>query len=163
MLAHRYNRPGHTIVDHRTFALVSDGDLMEGVSSEAPSLAGHLGLGKLTFLYDSNQVSLDGPTSLAFTEDVGKRFLACGWHVPRAARRWSASTPTSRGSTGRPSRASGRRAGTRSSLRSSPGKRSRRAAPGGARSARSRGESRGSWEATPTSRSRRRRLSRRRA
>ncbi|HEY2386013.1 MAG TPA: transketolase [Candidatus Binatia bacterium] len=81
-LAHRFNRPGHTIVDHRTYALVSDGDLMEGVSAEASSLAGHLGLGKLIFLYDSNGVSLDGPTSLAFSrEDVGKRYEAYGWQV----------------------------------------------------------------------------------
>lgn len=82
-LAHRYNRPGHTIVDHRTYALVSDGDLMEGVSAEASSLAGHLRLGKLIYLYDSNQISLDGPTSLAFTEDVGKRYEAYGWQVLR--------------------------------------------------------------------------------
>jgi transketolase len=82
-LAHRFNRPGHEIVNHRTFALVSDGDLMEGISNEASSLAGHLRLGKLTFLYDSNQVSLDGPTSLAFTEDVGKRYEAYGWQVLR--------------------------------------------------------------------------------
>lgn len=81
MLAHRFNRPGHEIVDHRTFALVSDGDLMEGVALEAVSLAGHLGLGKLLCLYDSNAVSLDGPTSQAFTEDVCARFAACGWQV----------------------------------------------------------------------------------
>ena len=82
-LARRFNRPGHEVVDHRTFALVSDGDLMEGISNEASSLAGHLGLSKLTFLYDSNQVSLDGPTSMAFTEDVGKRYEAYGWQVLR--------------------------------------------------------------------------------
>ena len=82
-LAHRFNRPGHEVVDHRTFAIVSDGDLMEGISNEASSLAGHLGLSKLTFLYDSNQVSLDGPTSMAFTEDVGKRYEAYGWQVLR--------------------------------------------------------------------------------
>ncbi len=82
-LAHRFNRPGHEIVDHRTFAIVSDGDLMEGISNEASSLAGHLGLSKLTFLYDSNQVSLDGPTSMTFTEDVGKRYEAYGWQVLR--------------------------------------------------------------------------------
>jgi transketolase len=82
-LAHRFNRPGHTIVDHHTFALVSDGDLMEGVSAEAASLAGHLGLGKLIYLYDSNHISLDGPTSLAFSEDVGARYAAYGWHVQR--------------------------------------------------------------------------------
>ncbi len=84
-LARRFNRPGHEIVDHRTFAIVSDGDLMEGISNEASSIAGHLGLSKLTFLYDSNQVSLDGPTSMAFTEDVGKRYEAYGWHVLRVS------------------------------------------------------------------------------
>jgi transketolase len=82
-LANRYNRPGHTIVDHHTYALVSDGDLMEGLSHEAASLAGHLKLGKLTYLYDDNKISLDGPTSMAFTEDVARRFEAYGWHVQR--------------------------------------------------------------------------------
>jgi transketolase len=82
-LARRFNRPGHEIVNHRTFAIVSDGDLMEGISNEASSIAGHLRLGKLTFLYDSNLVSLDGPTSMAFTEDVGKRYEAYGWQVLR--------------------------------------------------------------------------------
>lgn len=82
-LAHRFNRPGHEIVDHRTLALVSDGDLMEGVSSEASSLAGHLRLGKLTFFYDDNHVSLDGPTSWTFTEDVLRRYEAYGWQVLR--------------------------------------------------------------------------------
>jgi transketolase len=82
-LARRFNRPGHEIVDHRTFAIVSDGDLMEGISNEASSIAGHLRLSKLTFLYDSNLVSLDGPTSMAFTEDVGKRYEALGWQVLR--------------------------------------------------------------------------------
>ena len=85
-LAHRFNRPGHEIVNHRTFALVSDGDLMEGISGEAASLAGHLGLSKLIYLYDSNNVSLDGPTSMTFTEDVGKRYEAYGWNVLRVAR-----------------------------------------------------------------------------
>jgi transketolase len=82
-LAGRYNKPGHTIVDHYTYALVSDGDMMEGISHEAASLAGHLKLGKLTYLYDDNKISLDGPTSMSFTEDVGKRFEAYGWHVQR--------------------------------------------------------------------------------
>lgn len=83
-LAHRFNQPGCDIVDHFTYALVSDGDLMEGVAAEAVSLAGHLGLGKLVFLYDANDVTLDGPTSLSFTgEDVGKRFESYGWHVQR--------------------------------------------------------------------------------
>ncbi|MGH9367024.1 MAG: transketolase [Thermoanaerobaculia bacterium] len=81
VLAARFNRPGHQIVDHRTFAIVSDGDLMEGVSSEAGSLAGHLRLGKLVYLYDDNQVTLDGPTSWTFTEDVGRRYEAYGWQV----------------------------------------------------------------------------------
>jgi transketolase len=82
-LAHRFNRPGHTIVDHATWALVSDGDLMEGVSAEAGSLAGHLRLGKLCYLYDANDVTLDGPASLAFSEDVCARYAAYGWHVQR--------------------------------------------------------------------------------
>ncbi len=80
-LATYFNRPGHTVVDHRTFALVSDGDIMEGVCSEAASLAGHLALGKLTWLYDANEVTLDGPLALAMSEDVGKRFESYGWHV----------------------------------------------------------------------------------
>jgi transketolase len=80
-LAQRHNRPGHTVVDHTTYALVSDGDLMEGVSAEAASLAGHLGLGKIVYLYDDNHVSLDGPTDLAFSEDVAARYRAYGWHV----------------------------------------------------------------------------------
>lgn len=81
VLAKRFNRPGHTVVDHFTYALVSDGDLMEGISAEAASLAGHLKLGKLIYLYDSNQVSLDGPTSVAFTEDTAARYRAYGWQV----------------------------------------------------------------------------------
>jgi transketolase len=85
VLAHRFNRPGHDIVDHRTFALVSDGDLMEGIASEACSLAGHLRLSRLTFLYDANEVTLDGPLSMHFSEDVGKRFEAYGWHVQKVA------------------------------------------------------------------------------
>lgn len=81
-LAARYNRPGHTIVDHYTYAIAGDGCLMEGISGEAASLAGHLKLGKLVMLYDSNDVSLDGPTSLSFGgEDVAKRYEAYGWHV----------------------------------------------------------------------------------
>jgi transketolase len=80
-LAATYNRPGHTIVDHRTFGIVSDGDLMEGVSYESASLAGHLRLGKIVYLYDSNQITLAGSTALVFSEDVGKRFEAMAWHV----------------------------------------------------------------------------------
>ena len=82
-LAAKYNRPGHEIINHYTYALVSDGDLMEGLSSEAGSLAGHLQLGKMIYLYDDNGISIDGSTSLAFTEDVFKRFTAFGWHVVR--------------------------------------------------------------------------------
>lgn len=82
-LAATYNRPGHTLFDHYTYAIVSDGDLMEGVAAEAASLAGHLKLGKLIYLYDDNHISLDGPTSLAFTEDVLTRFAAYGWHTLR--------------------------------------------------------------------------------
>ena len=80
-LAARYNRPGHEIVDHYTYGIVSDGDLMEGVASEAASLAGHLKLGKLIYLYDNNYISLGGTTSLSFTEDRAKRFEAYDWHV----------------------------------------------------------------------------------
>ena len=82
-LAARYNREGHEIVSHRTYALVSDGDLMEGVSYEAASLAGHQKLGKLTWLYDSNEISIDGRTGVTFTEDVGARFRALEWNVIR--------------------------------------------------------------------------------
>ena len=80
-LAATFNRPAHTVVDHYTYAICSDGDLMEGVASEAASFAGHLKLGKLIVLYDDNNVSLDGPTQMAFTEDRCKRFDAYGWHV----------------------------------------------------------------------------------
>lgn len=81
ILASRYNRPGHAIVDHFVYGIASDGDLMEGIASEAASLAGHLGLGKLVFLYDQNHITIDGSTDLAFTEDVLARFTAYGWHV----------------------------------------------------------------------------------
>jgi transketolase len=80
-LAQRYNRPGHKIVDHYTYAICGDGDLMEGVSQEAASLAGHLRLGKLIYLYDQNHISLAGATEIDFTEDVAKRFAANGWHT----------------------------------------------------------------------------------
>jgi len=80
-LAAHFNRPGHPIVDHHTYAIVSDGDLMEGISHEAASLAGHLRLGKLIYLYDDNRISIEGSTDLAFTEDRGARFAAYGWHV----------------------------------------------------------------------------------
>jgi transketolase len=82
-LAARFNRPDHTIVDHHTYTICSDGDLMEGVASEAASLAGHLGLGKLIALYDDNHISIEGSTDLAFTEDTVARFLAYGWQVQR--------------------------------------------------------------------------------
>ena len=80
-LAAVYNRPGFDVVDHYTYGIVSDGDLMEGISHETASLAGTLGLGKLIYLYDDNLISLDGPTELTFTEDVLKRFEAYHWHV----------------------------------------------------------------------------------
>ncbi len=80
-LAVRYNRPGHEVVNHFTYVFASDGDVMEGVTAEACSLAGHLRLGKLIVLYDDNRVSLAGSTALAFTEDVEKRYAAYGWHV----------------------------------------------------------------------------------
>jgi transketolase len=82
-LAAVYNRPGFEVVNHYTYALLGDGDLMEGISHEAASLAGTLGLGKLIFLYDDNSISLDGPTSLSYTEDVKKRFEAYHWQVLR--------------------------------------------------------------------------------
>jgi transketolase len=81
MLAARFNRPGHEIVDHRTFVIASDGDLEEGISGEASSLAGHLGLGRLISFYDQNHISIEGDTKLSFSEDVGKRYEAYGWHV----------------------------------------------------------------------------------
>jgi transketolase len=80
-LAARFNHPGHQIIDHFTYAIVSDGDLQEGISSEAASLAGTLKLSKLIYLYDSNRIQIEGSTDIAFTEDVGKRFEAYGWHV----------------------------------------------------------------------------------
>ncbi len=80
-LAGRFNQPDFPIVDHYTYAIVSDGDMMVGISHEAASLAGHLKLGKLIALYDSNHISIDGPTSLTMTEDVAGRFVSYGWHV----------------------------------------------------------------------------------
>jgi transketolase len=81
ILAARFNVPGRAVVDHWTYVLASDGDMMEGVSSEAASLAGHLGLGKLIVFYDSNKISIEGSTDLSFTEDVLKRFEAYGWQT----------------------------------------------------------------------------------
>ena len=80
-LATTFNQPEFPVFDHFTYAIVSDGDLMEGISHEAASLAGHLGLGKLVYLYDDNEISIEGSTDIAFTEDVPARFLAYGWHV----------------------------------------------------------------------------------
>lgn len=81
MLAARYNRPNYNIVDHYTYALCSDGDMMEGLSYESASLAGHWGLGKLIVIYDANSISIEGSTNLAFTESVADRFKAMAWHV----------------------------------------------------------------------------------
>ena len=84
-LAERFNRPGFEVVNHRTYAFAGDGDIMEGVAQEVGSLAGHLALEKLVLLYDSNHITIEGSTELAFTEDVGKRFDAYGWRVLRVA------------------------------------------------------------------------------
>lgn len=81
MLAKRYNKPGLKLFDYKIFAICSDGDLMEGVSSEAASVAGHLKLGNIIYLYDDNKITIEGSTSLAFDEDVSSRFRAYGWHV----------------------------------------------------------------------------------
>ena len=82
-LGFEFNRPGHNIIDHRIYGICSDGDLQEGIASESASLAGHLRLGKLIFLYDDNHIQLDGPTNWAMTEDVPARFDAYGWHTER--------------------------------------------------------------------------------
>src|SRR5690242_1608280 len=84
-LAAKFNRPEFSVIDHYVYAIVSDGDLMEGVASEAASLAGHLKLGKLIYLYDDNHVTIEGFTSLAFSENVPKRFEAYGWHTSTVA------------------------------------------------------------------------------
>ena len=80
-IAAHFNKPGHEIIDHYIYVMISDGDLMEGISHEAASLAGHLKLGRLVFLYDNNHISIEGSTQLTFTEDVLRRFDAYGWHV----------------------------------------------------------------------------------
>jgi transketolase len=85
VLAERFNRPAVPIIGHRVWGFVSDGDLMEGVASEAASLAGHLGLGSLNLIYDDNHITIDGETTLCFTEDVARRFEAYAWHVVRVA------------------------------------------------------------------------------
>ncbi len=82
-LSEYFNRRGFPVIDYNIYAICSDGDLMEGVSSEAASLAGHLGLGKIVYLYSDNKITIEGSTDLAFTEDVEKRFLAYGWHVQK--------------------------------------------------------------------------------
>ena len=106
-LAARFNRPGFEIVNHYTYVIASDGDLMEGISHEACSLAGHLVLSKLIVLYDDNGISIDGPTTLAFTEDVLGRFTAYGWHTQRIDGHDSAAVEaalaSARSATGRPS------------------------------------------------------------
>ncbi len=89
MLAERYNGDGTPLVDHRTYAICSDGDVMEGVSGEASSLAGFLGLGKLCLIYDDNHITIEGSTGLAFGEDVGLRYEAYGFHVQRLADGWT--------------------------------------------------------------------------
>ena len=109
MLAARFNRDGHEIVDHHTYLIASDGDLQEGVASEASSLAGHLGLGKLIGFYDDNHISIEGDTALSFTEDVGARFEAYGWHVQNLGE--DIELDRHRGGAGR--RARGRRTGRR--------------------------------------------------
>jgi transketolase len=81
ILAAEFNRPGFEIVDHFTYAIVSDGDLMEGVSHEAASLAGHLGLGRIIYLYDDNKITIEGDTALTYSDNVRQRFDAYGWHV----------------------------------------------------------------------------------
>jgi len=103
-----FNRPGYDVVDHFTYVIASDGDLMEGVASEAASLAGHLGLGKLIVLYDDNHISIEGSTELAFTEDRVARFGAYDWHVQRVddgndVEALSAAIESARRETGRPS------------------------------------------------------------
>lgn len=84
-LAAEFNQPGFEVINHYIYGIVTDGDLMEGISSEAASIAGHLGLGKIIYLYDDNHISIDGSTDLAFTEDRASRFGAYGWHVQKVA------------------------------------------------------------------------------
>jgi transketolase len=89
MLAARYNRDGHEIIDHWTYCICSDGDLQEGVSGEVSSIAGHLGLGRLICFYDDNHISIEGDTALSFSEDVGERYRGYGWHVQRFGDTWT--------------------------------------------------------------------------
>ena len=86
-MAKLYNRDGHNIIDHYTYALCGDGDLMEGVSHEAASIAGHFGLGKLIWFYDDNSITIEGRTELAFSDDVARRFEAYGWHVIKVGKK----------------------------------------------------------------------------
>mgnify|MGYP001508752898 FL=1 len=86
MLAAKFNKPGFNVIDHYTYGICSDGDLMEGVSSEAASLAGTLGLGKIIYMYDDNKITIEGTTDIAFTENVEARFKAYGWQVLRVER-----------------------------------------------------------------------------
>jgi transketolase len=107
ILSRHFNRPGHRVINHRTWAIVSDGDMMEGVASEACSLAGHLRLDKLTLIYDDNRITIDGDTALTFSEDVGRRFEAYGWHVVKVAdgndlAAIAAAVEAARAETGRP-------------------------------------------------------------
>jgi transketolase len=107
-LAARFNRPGHAVVDHHTYVLAGDGDLMEGVAHEAASLAGHLELGKLVVFYDSNRICLAGSTNLSFTDDVGQVFEGYGWHVVNVAdgndlEALARATDTAKAETDRPS------------------------------------------------------------
>ena len=89
LLAARFNRPGYPIVDHRTYSICSDGDMMEGITSEASSFAGHLGLGRLCLIYDDNRITIEGSTDLAFSEDVGARYEAYGWDVHSLGDGWT--------------------------------------------------------------------------
>ena len=106
-LAATYNRPGQEIIDHYTYGIVSDGDIMEGVAAEAASLAGHLGLGKLIYLYDQNEITLAGTVGVSFSEDVPARFRALGWHVQEIdgmdTGQVRAALTAARGATGKPS------------------------------------------------------------
>ena len=97
-LAAQFNRPSQQVVDHHTYFIAGDGDMEEGISSEAASLAGYLGLGKLIGIYDDNEITIEGPTDLAFHDDVGKRFESYGWSVHRLEIncRWSGSSSPSR-------------------------------------------------------------------
>ena len=88
-LAAKFNKPGHEIIDHYTYAIVSDGDIMEGVSMEAAALAGHLGLGKMIYLYDQNHMTLAASANISFSEDVATRFEALGWHTVSVSTAWT--------------------------------------------------------------------------